>query len=302
MQRRGDRILKFWDRSQKLSVKNKDYREFANRLLNILLNNDIKNGDLTTNCLIKNDKNISAFIVAKEEGIVAGLDEFKLLNHDLRLEFLKNDGDKIKKGDVLIKMNGNAGSILEKERTSLNLLQRMSGIATMTNALNKKLKNKIKLAATRKTLWGSLDKKAISLGGGLTHRLNLSDGILIKDNHLKMLNNNLKKAVNSAKNKSKYIEIEVESKRQALIAAESINKLNNNSLFAIMLDKIPSKEIRTIIGYLKKQNLYQKILFEASGNINPNNLTEYKDCEVDIVSMGCLTNSARILNMSLEIE
>ena len=303
MQRREDRILEFWDRSKELSIKNNEYRHFVNEFFGILLENDIKDGDLTTGSLIKNNKSISAYIVAKEEGILAGLEEFSLLNKDLKLKFFKRDRDRINKEDVLVEINGDAKKILERERISLNLLQRMSGIATFTNTLNKELNNKVKIAATRKTLWGSLDKKAVSLGGGLTHRLNLNDGILVKDNHLKLLDNNLKKAINSVKNKSKYIEIEVENKRQALIAAESINKLNNNnSLFAIMLDKIKPHEIKAIIKELKNRHFYEHVLLEASGNINPDNLSEYEGCGVDVVSMGYLTNSVRILNMSLEIK
>lgn len=306
MQRRDYRILEFWDRSKELSIKNKGYKKFAGRFLKILLENDIKNGDLTTRHLIKNNKNISAFIVAKEDGIVAGLDEFRLLNNSLSLKFLKKDGNKIKRGDALIKMSGNACRILERERTSLNLLQRMSGIATLANALGKRLKNNAKIAATRKTLWGLLDKKAVSLGGGLTHRLNLSDGIIIKDNHLKILNNNIEKAVESVKNKSKHIEMEVESREQAFMAAkimrDVLEKNDSKIAFAIMLDKIPPMEIKSIVKGLKKQNLHKYVLLEASGNINPDNIKKYIDCGVDAISMGFITNSAKVLNMSLETK
>jgi len=301
MRHRDRLVFEFWDRRNELSIKNREYRNFANRLLELLLKNDIKNGDLTTESMITG-KPVSACVVAKEDGILAGVGEFKLLNKGLKVSFLKKDGDEIKSGDVLIKIKGNAKKILEKERISLNVLQRMSGIATMANNLTGKLNSKIKIAATRKTLWGPLDKKAVSIGGGLTHRLSLNDSILIKDNHLKALAYDIKKAIGIAKNKSKFIEIEVEKKGEALAAAKAISKTKNNSLFAIMFDKISPGEIKSIIVDLKNQKIYDGILFEASGNINEKNFMSYKDCGVDIISMGCITNSAKVLNMSMEIE
>jgi len=305
MPHREQIVLEFWDRSDKLSIENKDYAEFVKDLFWVFLNQDINKGDITSNSLIK-DKVVTAVITAKEDGIAAGLEEFSLINHDLKLKFLKKDGDKIKYGNILIEISGSANKILERERISLNLLQRMSGISTLTSKLNKRLDNKIKLAATRKTLWGLLDKKAVSIGGGLTHRLNLNEGIIIKDNHLKILNNDFKSVINSVKGKSKYVEIEVEDKKRAFAAAKAIAKIMENkkskNLFAIMFDKIPPKEIKSMINDFKVDDFYNKILFEASGNINEDNLTDYADCGVDVISMGSITNSARILNMSLEIS
>jgi len=296
-------IKEFWDRSSELSIKNNNYNNFVQKFWYFLLENDTGDKDITTNSLIKKNKRISAIIVAKEDGILAGLEEFKLLNKDLRIKLLKNDGDKIKQDDILIKINGNAKKILERERTSLNLLQRMSGIATLINGIIKNFDSNIKIAATRKTLWGSIDKKAASIGGCLTHRLNLSDGIIIKDNHLKALNYDIERALKLVTNKSKCIEIEVENKNHALIAATTIKKLNNSNknLFAIMLDKIQPIEIKLIIEELKSQNLYNYVLLEASGNITPDNLIEYANCGVDVISMGHITNSAKVLNMSVEI-
>lgn len=304
MRHRHKLVLEFWDRSKELTIRDKAYRSFVKELLYLLLKQDIKNGDITTNSLVKNE-NVSAIVVAKERGILAGLEELSIINNDLKLRPIKRDGDKIKNGDALIEIQGSAKKILERERASLNLLQRMSGIATLTSALNKGLNGKVKIAATRKTLWGLLDKKAVSTGNGLTHRLNLNDGILIKDNHLKIFNHDFEKIINSTKNKSKYIEIEVEDKNQALRAAQSIKKIsskNNKNLFALMLDKISPKEIKAIVEDLKGLDLYDYVLLEASGNINPENIVEYSGCGVDILSMGYITNSAKILNMSLEIK
>jgi len=304
---RDQLVLEFWDRKNELSIKNKEYAKFADDLIGILLSQDVNKNDISSNSLIKN-KEITAVIAVKDGGIVAGLEEFSLINNDLKLKFLKKDGDKIKEGEILLEIRGDSGKILERERISLNLLQRMSGISTSVNRLNKKLNSKLKLAATRKTLWGLLDKKAVSIGGGLTHRLNLNDRIIIKDNHLKILGNNIRNVINSVKFKSKYIEIEVEDKKQAFAAAKSIAKImenkksKNNQIFAVMFDKIPPEEIKSIINKFKNKGIYDKILFEASGNINENNLTDYIDCGVDIISMGSITNSAKILNMSLEIK
>ena len=297
-------VLEFWDKKKELAVKNKEYSNFVRVFFSLLLKSDIKNEDLTTDYLIKKNKKVSAIVTAEESGILAGVEEFKFLNNDLKIKQFKKDGDKLKNDEMILEINGNAKTILERERTNLNLLQRMSGIATLTNSLNKKLKS-IKIAATRKTLWGLLDKKAVSIGGGLTHRLNLSDGIIIKDNHLKLINYNINEAINLSKNKSKYIEIEVENKNQALTSAKIIKKIsnkNNKSLFAIMLDKIPPKETKSIINKLQKQNLYDYVLLEASGNIKPENINGYVDCGVDVISMGFITNSAKVLNMSLEVK
>ncbi len=298
--------LEFWDRSKKLSRNNNEYRNFVKGFFSLLLKSDIKKMDLASNSLIGKNMNISAVIAAKENGILAGAEEFKFLNSDLEVKQLKNDGDSIKNGEILLRFSGNAVKILQRERTSLNLLQRMSGIATLTDSLNKKLRNETRIAATRKTLWGLLDKKAVSVGGGLTHRLSLNDGIIIKDNHLKILDYNFEKAVDSVKNKSRYVEIEVENAKQALSAAKVIKniikKSKNRNLFAIMLDKINPEEIKSIIKELKIQDMYEYALLEASGNITTENIKEYLDCGVDTISMGCITSSAKVLNMSLEVK
>lgn len=299
-------VLEFWDRSEKLRTGDKEYRNFLNEFFRIRLNNDSAGNDLTTDSLIKNRKNIAARIVAKEEGVIAGLEEFSFLNKDVKLRLLKSDGDAVKPGEVVAEAVGSAGKVLARERMNLNLIQRMSGIATKVNSLDKIMKGTVKIAATRKTLWGIIDKKAVSVGNGLTHRLSLNDGILVKENHLRLLNHNFTKVLSLVNNKSGYIEIEVENKEEAMEAARAMqkikNKTKNRNLFAIMLDKIPPNSINDIINDLRSKNLYNEILFEASGNINENNVHAYSDCGVDIISMGSITNSAKALNMSLEIK
>lgn len=302
MQPRDAQAIEFWDRSKELTSSSNYYRIFVERFLSFLLKSDIKNGDFTTHSLIANKKNISGIVVAKENGIFAGLEELKMFSNGLAIKSIKNDGSMINDGDIILEIEGDARKILERERTYLNLLQRMSGIATLTHSLNEEIKNKVKIAATRKTFWGLLDKKAVSIGGGLTHRLNLSDGILIKDNHLKILNHDFEKAITLVQNISKYVEIEVENKNQAIAAAKAVRKLKNKNFFAIMLDKIHPENIKSIIKALKKEEIYNSVLIEASGNINQKNVKEYSDAGADIISMGCLTNSSKALNLSLEIK
>lgn len=306
MLNREDIVKKFWDRSKELTLNNKKYQNYLQKFWGFFLKNDIGKSDITTNSLISKNTKVFAKVIAKEDGILAGSEEIIFLNKDLKIMALKEDGDRINKGDILLEIIGDARKILTRERIILNILQRMSGIATATNSLFKKMEgnqSNIKIAATRKTLWGYMDKKAVSLGGGLTHRLNLSDGILIKDNHLKTLNNKIEDIISSVKGKSKYVEIEVENKNQAMAAAKSISRIinKNKQLFAIMFDKIPPVEIKSIIYDFKNKKIYDKILFEASGNISENNLTNYVDCRADIISMGCITNSTKALDMSMDI-
>lgn len=302
MLNRKNKILELWDRSKELTLKNKKYQNYLQKFWNFLLKNDIGKGDITTNSILKKNKKIFAKIIAKENGILAGSEEIIFLNKDLKIRALKENGSRIKKGDIFLEIKGDARKILTRERSILNMLQRMSGIATLTYNLNKNLKNKVKIAATRKTLWGSLDKKAVSVGGGLTHRLSLDDGILIKDNHLALLDYDIKKSLELAKNKSDCIEIEVENAEQAINAAKMLKQISSQrgNFFAIMLDKIKPDEIRHIVAELKNRDLYDNILLEASGNITPDNIASYKGCGVDILSMGYITNSAEALDMSMD--
>src|SRR3989338_5565565 len=299
MQAREKKIMEFWDRKDELSTKNKEYRDFVKGLLSFLLKNDLKKGDITSS-RIKNQ--IKAVIISKENGIIAGLEELALINKGLKLKFFKKDGDRIKNKDVIVEIIGNANKILPMERTNLNLLQRMSGIATLTSDLSKKSGN-LRVAATRKTPWGLMDKKAVIIGGGLSHRLSLNDGIIIKDNHLKLLKYDFGKIIYIYKSTSKRVEIEVENKEHALKAAMAIKSAlakNNKNIFALMLDKIKPKDIRYIARELKKSGVYGSILLEASGNINGKNIKNYAHCGADIISMGCLTNSPKAIDLSQE--
>ncbi|MAE43200.1 nicotinate-nucleotide diphosphorylase (carboxylating) [Candidatus Woesearchaeota archaeon] len=296
-------VKKFWDRSHFLNTKNKRYSKQVIKLIEKKAKEDKIKNDITTDALIKKSKNIEASIVSKQEGIVAGIEEISLFLKKNKLNFivLKKDGQRVKDKEIIIKIKGNARKILVYERTILNILQRMSGIATKTYELNRITKGHCCVAGTRKTLFDLLDKKSISVGGGLTHRLNLNDSILIKDNHLKILNNDIKKALALAnKTKTKFIEIEVENENEAIDASRAISNLKSNKLFAIMFDNMNPIEIKKTVKKIKA--LDKNILFEASGNINDGNIRKYSKTGVDIVSLGSVTHSAKAFDLSLGIE
>jgi nicotinate-nucleotide pyrophosphorylase (carboxylating) len=319
---RSKLVLEFWDR--KSFFKTEEYYSYVKNLINKKIKEDLGGGDITTDSLIDKNKEIKAVIIAREDGIVAGIEEISLILEKEEVTALKKDGDVVKNGDTILSINGNARKILAYERTLLNILQRMSGIATLTYNTRKLVNNNCFIAGTRKTLLSLLDKKAISIGGALTHRLNLNDSILIKDNHLNILDNNIEKALELAvKNAEiKYMEIEVKNEEEALKSAEVISNLSSEKLFAIMFDNMKATMIkRTIdkIYNIKKiknneklnarkssisgtNSVGNKILFETSGGIDNENIAEYSKTGVDIISLGFLTHSPKAFNFSMEIK
>jgi nicotinate-nucleotide pyrophosphorylase (carboxylating) len=240
--------------------------------------------------------------VAKEAGVAAGIEETAVLAESLALTVKTEvaDGEQIKNGQILMKISGNAQTILSAERTMLNLLSRMSGIATTTRRLTEKLRKAnatAKIAATRKTAPGLLyfDKKAVLIGGGDPHRLRLDDMILVKDNHIAIAGS-VENAVKRAKaaSFSKKIEAEVTSVTDALKAAEAGADI-------IMFDNFSPKQIRKAVETLKKAGFFGKVLLEISGGITEQNLLEYASTQVNIISMGALTHSVKALDISLEV-
>jgi nicotinate-nucleotide pyrophosphorylase (carboxylating) len=244
-----------------------------------------------------------AAVVAKEEGVAAGIEETVILAESLGLSVKAEvaDGEKIRNGQIIMKISGNAQTILSAERTMLNLLSRMSGIATTTRRLTEKLRKAnatAKIAATRKTAPGLLyfDKKAVLIGGGDPHRLRLDDMVLVKDNHVAIagsVENAVKKAKQNA-SFSKKIEAEVTSVTDALKAAEAGADI-------VMFDNFSPKQIREAVKALKKAGFFGKVLLEVSGGITEQNLLEYASTQVNIISMGALTHSVKALDISLEI-
>jgi len=267
-----------------------------------ILADDIGQGDVTAAAVIPPNLTVKAEVIAKEEGIVAGIEEATILAEYLGLKVQDQvaDGEKIRNKQVLMHISGDAQTILSVERTMLNLLSRMSGIATKTRGLAVKLENakvKAKIAATRKSAPGLLyfDKKAVAIGSGDPHRLHLDDMVLIKDNHLAIVGS-VEDAVKKAKAKASFtkkVEVEVTTVEDALIAAKAGADI-------IMLDNFSPKQAKVAGEALKKAG-FSKVLLEVSGGITDENLLEYATAQVDIISMGELTHSVKALDISLEI-
>lgn len=278
-------------------------RKILEEKLRQMLAEDIGQGDITTAAVVPSGLKVEAAIIAKEAGIAAGIDETVVLAESLGLNVKTEvgDGRKIKNGQVIMKISGDARTILSAERTMLNLLSRMSGVATATRELTEKLRSsglKTILACTRKTAPGLLyfDKRAVQVGGGDTHRLHLDDLVLIKDNHIAVAGG-VAKAVKTAKERaslSKKIEVEVTKAGDAIIATEAGADI-------IMLDNFPVRQIAKVVTQLKKMKLFGKVLLEASGGIRGENLVKFASTGVDVVSIGELTNSVKALDISLEI-
>jgi len=256
-------------------------------------------GDITSDSLFTNES-ASAEIVAKEDSVVAGLDEarkvFGKTGAKMTLEI--DDGVFVKKGTVVAKINGSARSILKGERLALNIICRMSGIATETKTLVdlcRKINPRVTIAATRKTTPGfrEYEKKAVILGGGESHRFGLYDAVLIKDNHLKIVGS-VEEAIKRVKEKTKdkIIEIEVENEKDALIAA----KMNVD---IIMLDNFDAKSGMDVAKKIRKIN--RDVLIEVSGGITKENIQEYASF-ANRISLGYLTHSIKSKDFSLEIR
>jgi len=211
------------------------------------------------------------------------------------------DGSPVRPGDVVMRVRGPARSLLAAERTALNFLMRMSGIATATAELLARAREAnpcVRLAATRKTAPGlrHFDKKAVELGGGDTHRLRLDDCVLIKDNHLAVVGD-VAEAVRRAREAVSFtrkIEVEVSSPEEALEAARAGADI-------VMLDNFTVEEVRRALKLLEEEGLREKVLVEASGRIGPDNIADYAGTGVDIISCGYITHSARALDFSMEL-
>ncbi|MBL7058634.1 carboxylating nicotinate-nucleotide diphosphorylase [Patescibacteria group bacterium] len=298
-------ILEFFDRKDRLTIKNKNYKKNILDFFIKSIKYDEGERDETSFSIFSKNKTISAQLISKDQGILCGLEEIKLLldHFDLQYKFHKKEGDKVMDGERLLDIDGIAYKVLLIERTLINVLSRMSGIASLTRQFVSKVDGKIKILGTRKTIWNLLDKKAISQGGGLTHRINLDDFILIKDNHLAAVDGDIELALEkSSLNKNiDFIEIEVDKKKDAITAAQFILSINNNKKYAIMFDNMKSESIKNIIKEIGSLSPKKIILFEASGGINSNNIKSYINTGVDAVSLGCLTHSVRSLDFSLKV-
>lgn len=260
---------------------------------------DIGTGDITTISTVCKKASASGKFIAKEDGVLCGIDivkrVFEIVDTNIVLINYFKDGQTIKCGDIIAEIKGSADSILTGERVALNFLQHLSGIASKTNLCVKAvLGTKAKICDTRKTTPGLriLEKYAVKVGGGSNHRYNLSDGVLIKDNHIKAAGG-IKSAVERARAAAPHtlkIEVEVENFDMLAEAIEANADI-------IMLDNMTISEMRKAVEIVGG-----KALTEASGNMGEKNLTEVASCGVDLISIGALTHSVKAMDISLKFE
>jgi len=252
-------------------------------------------------CTIVPDKPAEAIIFTKENCTVAGIKEAESIfcYLGIQAETTLKDGDRLKEGEIIFRLKGGAVSILRAERLALNFLGHLSGIATLTRACVdtvRKYSETTRVACTRKTTPGirKFEKLAVAAGGGDTHRFNLSDSVMIKDNHVKLMG--IEAAIEAAKKTSftRKIEVEVESAEHAVLAAEL-------GVDIIMLDNMQPAAIQKTLKTLSGKGLRNSVIVEASGGISQENLEGYAKTGVDVISMGSLIHKSRWIDMSLEI-
>jgi nicotinate-nucleotide pyrophosphorylase (carboxylating) len=260
---------------------------------------DIGERDITSETIFPSSQKAKGYFLVKEDGILAGVEiistGFRLLDSAIETTIYKRDGERVKKGEIIASVSGSIVPLLTGERVILNLLQRMSGIATLTNrAVTLLNSDYTRICDTRKTTPGlrMLEKYAVTCGGGYNHRFGLYDAVMIKDNHIAFCGS-ITKAVKTVREKAGHmvkIEVETETREQVLeaVAAE---------VDVIMFDNRPPAEIREFIKLVPKP-----IITEASGGITLENIAEYGDTGVDYISLGMLTHSVKALDISFNIE
>ncbi len=263
----------------------------------LALREDVGSGDITADSIIPKNKRTSANIIAKENGVVCGLPVARLvfLSVDRNIVFAAkvSDGKAVKKGTILAVVSGPARGILTAERTALNFLQRLSGIATLTDKFVKAAGKKVKILDTRKTTPGLriLDKYAVKIGGGYNHRIGLFDRVLIKSNHIAVAGG-LTKTVELAKRKNRNIEVETKTLAQVREAVEA-------GVSRIMLDNMSIDDIKKSVKVIRGSR--KNIEIEVSGGINLNNIRPIAATGADFISVGALTHSAPALDINLKV-
>jgi nicotinate-nucleotide pyrophosphorylase (carboxylating) len=273
------------------------------QIIDWALAEELSSGDVTTDTLIQSDWQGKAYFVVKASGVLAGIEiaerVFLKVDPDIKMECLLGDGAGIRPGDVPATVQGSLASILKTERTAVNFLQHLSGIASETARFIAAVSDlPVQILDTRKTLPGLrlLEKYAVRVGGGHNHRLNLGDGILIKDNHLAMLQSHgldLKEVVSKSRREAPFrfkTEVEVTTPEEALQAAEAGAEV-------ILLDNMSVENMRRAVGLIKGRSL-----IEASGNITLANVREVAETGVNFISSGSITHSVKALDISLEFD
>lgn len=263
---------------------------------------DLGSGDATTDAVVSGKNQATALITSNEDGVIAGGLEAKAILEDggLKVEQLIKDGAKARKGQKVMKVSGDAREILARERTALNYIQKMSGIATLSSRMAKM--GNVAFLRKQDPGLGMSENRAVQLGGCLTHRLGLYDGIIIKDNHLKLLGGGLdaiREAIARAdkhRGKNFLLEVEVESVQGGRAAAEAFKELSGPR--AILLDNMSPAQVKKAVFEIKK--ISKDVFIEASGNITEKNAKDYLKAGVDFVSTSYLVKAAGFLDLTLE--
>ncbi|MBU0712451.1 carboxylating nicotinate-nucleotide diphosphorylase [bacterium] len=310
---RDNVIRNAFDAADELDLSRSSYRDTVNSFLKKMIDEDVDSGDVSLIPRQSYESALKAKIIAKSPAVIAGLDEtiYFASRHDLQIQSDFKNGDLVKSGDILLRVTGKAAEILTLERSILNILQRLSGIATTTKSYVDTIAGtNTFIVGTRKTLWGLLDKHAIQCGGGLTHRLGLHDAAMLKENHLAVLRNSdnpdaLRNAVTqmiSAYPYLRFIEIEVSNADEFRAILGYLKNITAPFPFVIMFDHFEPDQIHTLINEAKSKKLYNHILFEASGNITLDTIRSFAESGVDVISVGALTHSVTSADFSLLIE
>jgi len=268
-----------------------------------MLAEDIGSGDVTSEAIVAPEVRAQAEIVAKQSGVLAGVAEACMAFGEMgvRAEPTKSDGQKVKAGEVVMRLEGLARGILAAERVALNLLMRMSGVATATREMTERVKKvspKVVVAATRKTapLLTYFDKRAVQVAGGEPHRYKLDEQVLIKDNHLRLVGSVAQAVIQSREaGVKKRVEVEVSKPEDACEAARAGADI-------VMFDNMNPAEIKRAIKALEREGLRNRVTLEASGGIDPSNVGDFAATGVDMISSSYMTMRAPALDMSLEVR
>lgn len=305
-----------------LRVENSTYKQWVFRYTFLELEKDLGTmGDITSDSIFTEKKMVKANIVAKEDGVFAGREEIQYflvdadaqfrpkIKGEFKVKFNVVDGQDIRNGDVLIELEAELHDLLAAERTVLNLIMRMSAIATMTRRIVNMVKDyDVMITPTRKALWGWIDRKAVIVGGGGSHRLNLADAVLVKNTHMDIAGHDFEMVLGKIADANldcRFVEIEVGNVNAVVELAETFPKYLGTRIKSVgvaLIDNVSADDTKIAIDRVKELGLHANILFEASGRINEKTVLDYAKTGVDIISMGCLTSGIQSLDMSLRIK
>lgn len=314
-------LMEYFQKVDQLSTKKETYRMILDELFTFFVRNDRVENDSTVQAFLSDEMANSqrkGVISAKSPCIVAGVEEACYLaekHTGLRSVSLVRDGTNVVPGAQIISFLGSAKDILAYERVFVNMVQRMSGIATETAQYVEAVKESVSensplIAATRKTPWMHVDKKAVAIGGGVTHRLNLQDGILLKDNHLELVRQQVglkdeAEAIVYVISHAKIfdgtiaVEIEVKTDDAAIAAVAAWSKRGLGNVFILLLDNFTPQRAEKILQEIRKND--SAIFFEASGGITLENVADFASAGVDVISVGSLTHSPKAVDLSMDI-